>query len=79
MKLKETSKPTKDPKLNPIYEAKKLNEILNKNALKIEENLLSLFNLDQESDSDCDEITNKKVKTNDEIAYNLRQVGFVSI
>jgi len=53
---------------------------MNKNALKIEKQLLNLFQLEETSDeSDDDDITMKKIKLNGENAASVKQVGYVTL
>lgn len=53
---------------------------MNKNALKIEKQLLNLFQLEETSDeSDGDDTTMKKIKLNGENAASVKQVGYVTL
>ncbi len=61
-----------------VLQVKKLNEIMNKNALKIEKQLLSLFDLDNASDdSETDESVTKKIKIARDGPASVKQIGFV--
>ena len=53
---------------------------MNKNALKIENQLLNLFDLEETSsnESDTDESITKKVKISGENALSVKQVGYVN-
>jgi hypothetical protein len=52
---------------------------MNKNALKIEKQLVNFFNLEDTSDeSDIEDNMQKKVKLNTETPYSVKQVGYVS-
>jgi len=67
-------------KKNPLFETKKINEIMNKNALKIEKQLLGLFNLDDTSSdgSETDESVTKKLKVNADGITSVKQIGYKS-
>ncbi len=67
-------------KKNPLFETKKINEIMNKNALKIEKQLLGLFNLDDTSSdgSDTEESVTKKIKVNTDGITSVKQMGYVN-
>lgn len=52
---------------------------MNKNTLKIEKQLLNLFDLeDTSSESEAEEGTNKKVKGLGDSSVSIKQVGYVS-
>ena len=53
---------------------------MNKNALKIEKQLLGLFQLDDTSsnDSETDESITKRIKTNGDGNLLVKQVGYVT-
>ena len=52
---------------------------MNKNALKIEKQLLNLFNLDETSSdgSETDESVTKKIKVNGDGITPVKQIGYV--
>jgi len=65
-------------KQNSLLQTKKINEIMNKNALKIEKQLLNLFELEETSsnESDTDESFTKKIKLTGDSTLSIKQVGY---
>ena len=64
-------------KNNPLFEGTKINEIMNKNALKMEKQLLNFLNLEETDESDVEDTLQKKAKLNSEMPYSIKQVGYV--